>query len=67
MLVKKQQLEPDMEQQTVCKSGKEYVKAVYCHHAYLTYLQSTSCEMLDWMTQKLESRLPGEMSITPDT
>ena len=45
----KQQLEPDMEQQTVCKSGKEYVKAVYCHHAYLTYLQSTSCEMLGWM------------------
>ena len=65
MLVKKQQLEPDMEQQTVCKSGKEYVKAVYCHHAYLTYLQSTSCEMLGWMKSKLESRLPGEI-ITSD-
>ena len=46
--------------------GKEYVKAVYCHPAYLTYMQSTSCEMLDWMKHKLESRLPGEISVTSD-
>ena len=58
--VKKQQLEPDMEQQTGSKSGKEYVKAVYCHPAYLTYMQSTSCEMPGWKKSKLESRLPGE-------
>ena len=64
MQVKKQQLELDMEQQTVSKSGKEYVKTVYCHPAYLTYLQSTSWEMLDWIKHKLESRLPGEISIT---
>ena len=57
---KKQQLELDMEQQT--GSGKEYVKAVYCHPVYLTYMQSTSWEMLDWMKQKLESRLPGEIN-----
>ena len=57
---KKQQLELDMEQQT--GSGKEYVKAVYCHPVYLTYMQSTSWEMLDWMTHKLESRLPGEIN-----
>ena len=63
MQVKKQQLEPDMEQQTDFKSGKEYVKAVYCHHAYLTYMQSTSYEMLGWMKHKLESRLLGEISI----
>ena len=66
MQVKKQQLEPDMEQQTASKSGKEYVKAVYCHSAYLTYMQSTSCEMLGWMKHKLESRLPGEISVTSD-
>ena len=54
----------NMEQQTGSKSGKEYVKAVYCHPAYLTYMQSTSCEMLDSMKHKLESRLPGEISIT---
>ena len=54
----------DMEQQTGSKLGKEYIKAVYCHPAYLTYMQSTSCEMLDWMKHKMESRLPGEMSIT---
>ena len=60
--VKKQQLELDMEQQTDFKSGKEYVKAVYCHPAYLTYMQSTLCEMLGWMKHKLESRLPGEIS-----
>ena len=65
-VVKKQQLELDMDQQTGSKSGKEYVKAVYCHPAYLTYMQSTSCEMLDWMKHKLESRLPGEISITLD-
>ena len=66
MQVKKQQLEPDMEQQTDSKLGKEYVKAVYCHPAYLTSLQSTSCEMLGWMKHKLESRLPGEISVTSD-
>ena len=60
--VKKQQFEPDMEQQTCSKLRKEYVKAVYCHPAYLTYMQSTSCEMLDWMKHKLESKLPGEIS-----
>ena len=63
MQVKKQQFELDMEQQTGSKSGKEYVKAVYCHHAYLTYMQSTSWEMLGWKKDKLESRLPGEISI----
>ena len=66
MQVRKQQLEPDMEQQTGSKSGKEYAKAVYCHPAYLTYMQSTSWEMLDWMKDKLESRLPGEILITSD-
>ena len=66
MHVKKQKLEPDMEQQTGCKSGKEYVKAVYCHPDYLTYMQSASCEMLGWMKHKLKSRLPGEISITSD-
>ena len=66
MQVKKQQLELDMEQQTGSKEEKEYVKAVYCHPAYLTYMQSTSWEMLDWMKHKLESRLPGEISITSD-
>ena len=53
MQVKKQQLEPDMEQQTGSKLGKQYVKAVYCHPAYLTYMWSTSCEMLGWMKHKL--------------
>ena len=66
MQVKKQQLELDMEQQTSSKSQKEYVKAVYCYPAYLTYMQSTAWEMLDWMKQKLESRLLGETSITSD-
>ena len=66
MQVKKQQLELDMEQQTGSKSGKEYIKAVFCHPAYLTYMQSISCEMLGWMKHKLESRLPGEISITSD-
>ena len=67
MQVKKQQLEPDMEQQTSSKSGKEYVKDVYCHPAYLTYMQSTSCKMPDWMKHKLESRLPGEIAISSET
>ena len=66
MQVGKQQLELDMEQQTGFKEGKEYVKAVYCHPAYLTYTQSTSCEMQGWMKHKLESRLRGEISITSD-
>ena len=66
MQVKKQQLDPDMEQQTGYKLGKEYLKAVYCHPAYLTSVQSTSCEMLGWMKHKLESRLPGEVSVTSD-
>ena len=64
MQVKKQQLELHIEQQTGSKSEKEYVKAVYCHPAYSTYMQSTSCEMPGWMKHKLESRLPGEISIT---
>ena len=63
MLVKKQQLELDMEQQTGSKLGKEYVKAVYCHPAYLTYMQSTSCKMLGWMNHKLESRLQAGRNI----
>ena len=66
MQVKKQQLELDMEQKTGSKLGKEYIKAVYCHPAYLTYMQSTLCEMLGWMKYKLESRLPAEISITSD-
>ena len=64
--VKKQQLEPDTEQQTGSKLGKEYVKAVYCHLAYLTYIQSTSCEMPGWIKDKVESRLPGKISTTSD-
>ena len=60
MQVRKQQLEQDMEQQTGSKLGKEYIKAVYCHPAYLIYMQSTSCEMLGWMKHKLESRLLGK-------
>ena len=66
MHVKKQQLELDMEQQSDSKSGEEYVKGVYCHPAYLTYMQSTSWEMPGWMKHKLESRLPGEISINSD-
>ena len=66
MQFKKQQLEPDREQQTGSKLGKEYVKAVYCHPTYITYMQSTSWEMLGWMNHKLESGLPGETSITSD-
>ena len=55
-----------MEQQTGSKLGKEFMKAVYCHHAYLTYMQNTSCKMLGWMNHKLESRLLREISITSD-
>ena len=66
MQVKKQQLEPDMGQQIDSKLREEYIKAVYCHPAYLTYMQSTSCEMLGWIKHKVESRLPGEISITSD-
>ena len=66
MHVKKQQLEPDMEQQTGSKLGKEYIKSVYCHPAFLTYMQSTSWERPGWMKHKVESRLLGEMSITSD-
>ena len=61
MQFKKQQLELDMEQRTRSKLGMEYDKAVYCHPAYSTYMQNTSCEMPGWMKQKLESRLQGEM------
>ena len=64
MQVRKQQLELGMEQWTGSKLGKEYVKAVYCHPAYLTFVQSTSCEMAGWMKHKLESRLLGEILIT---
>ena len=66
MQIKMQQLEPDMEQWTGSKLGKEYVKLVYCHSAYLTYMPSTSCEMPSWMKHKLESRFPREISITLD-
>ena len=64
---KEQQLEQDVEQQTGSKLGKEYVKAVYCHPAYLTSMQSTSWETLGWMKFKLESRLLGEISTISDT
>ena len=66
MQVKKQQLEPDMEQWTGSKLGKEYLKVVYFHPAYLTYMRASSCELQGWMKYKLESRLPGEISITSD-
>ena len=66
MQVKKQQLELDLEQQTGSKLGKEYVKAIYCHPAYLSSMLSTSCEMVGWMKHKLKSRLLGEISITSD-
>ena len=66
MQVKKQQLKLDMEQETGSKLGKEYVKAVYCQPTYLTYMQSISCKMPGWMKHKLESKLPGEISITSD-
>ena len=67
MQVKKQQLELDVEQQTGSKLGKVHIKAIYCHPAYSTYMQSTSLEMLGWMNHKLESRFLGEISITSDT
>ena len=66
MRIKTQQIEVDMEQQTGSQLGKEYVKAVYCHPGYLTYMQNTSCEMPCWMKHKLESRLKREISVTPD-
>ena len=66
MQIRKQQLELDMKQQTGSKYEKEYVKAVYCHPAYLTSMQSTSMEMLGWKKHKLESRLAGEVSVTSD-
>ena len=66
MQVRKQQLELDMEPQTGSKSGKEYVEDVYCHPAYLTYMQNISCEIPGWMKHKLELRFPGEISITSD-
>ena len=66
MQVKKQQLEPDVEQWTGSKLGNEYIKAVCCHPAYLTSIQSISCEMLGWMKHKLESRMLGEIAITSD-
>ena len=66
MHIKKQQLELDTDQWFGSKLGKEYVKAVYCHPAYLTFIQSTSCEMPGLMNHKLESRLPGEISTTSD-
>ena len=66
MQVRKQQLEPDMEQPTGSKLGKENIKAVYCHPAYLTYMQSTSYVMLRWMNHKPDSRLPGEVAIISD-
>ena len=66
MQVKKQQLELDMEQQIGSKLEKEYVKSIYCHPAYLTFMQSTSCKKAGWMKHKLESRLLGKISITSD-
>ena len=66
MQVKKQQLESDMEQWIGSKLGKQYIRAIYYHPAYLAYMQSTSSKMLGWMKHKLESRLPGEISITSD-
>ena len=66
MQVKKQQLELDMKQQTGSKLEKVYVKVVYCHPSYLTSIQSTSCKIPGWMKHKLESKLPGEISVTSD-
>ena len=66
MQARRQQLELDIDQGTGSKLGKEYVKAIYCHSAYLTYMQSTSGKMLGWMKHKLKSRLPGEISTTSD-
>ena len=66
MQVRKQQLEPNMEQQTGSKLGKEYIKAVYCLPTYLTSMQSTSCEVSGWMKHTVESRLQGEIPIISD-
>ena len=66
MQVKKQQLESNMEQWTVSKLVKEYIKAVYCHPVYLISMQTTSCKMPGWMNHKLELRLPEEISTTSD-
>ena len=66
MQIKKQQLEPDMERQTGSKLGNKYNKAVYCHPAYFSYMQSISCETQGWLKHKLDSRFPGEISITSD-
>ena len=66
MHIKKQQLELDTEQQIGSKLGKEYIKAVYCHPAYFNYMQSISCETQGWMKHKLDSRLPGEISVISD-
>ena len=66
MQVKKKWLELDMEQETASKLGQEYIKAVYCHPAYLAFMQRTSYKMPGWMKHKLESRVPGEISITSD-
>ena len=66
MSIKRQKLEPDTEQLSGCKSGKEFDKAIYCHPVYLTYMQRTLCETLGWMNHKLESRLPGEISTISD-
>ena len=66
MQTKKQQSEPDMEKQTVSKLGKEFIKAVYCHPTYLTYMQNIPCETPGWRNHTMESRLPGEIPITSD-
>ena len=66
MQIKKQHLEPDIEQLTGSKLGKKYDKAVYCHLVYLIYMQSTSCEILGWMRHKLDSTLMGEIAITSE-
>ena len=66
MQVRMQELELDMEQQTDLKCGEKYIKAVYCHSTYLTYMQSTSYKMQGWMKHKLESRLPEEILVTSD-
>ena len=66
MQVKKQQLKPDMEQPAGSKLGKEFISAVYCHFAHLTYIKSTSCEMPGWKKPKLEARLQEEISVTSD-
>ena len=66
MHIKKQQLKPDREQWTGSKLGNEYDKAIHCHPAYLTSMQSTSCEIQGWMNHKLETRLPGEITTSSD-